>query len=270
MNTHTMTYLTLLVINNQLPPEALRIWLFSSQTCESMFRTARSMSGPFSSIVNFSVAEFLRRAEKLSVLQTIKSEAESDASFSFHFPRHHKQTKLQHFTAIPCISNSLSSGDIEQIVRHAFADARELIASLNVSIFNKAVNSITMDEVSIFVKNHLEKTTQINDSSQAVSSDSDSESDDEQNSYDAEYDSMSSVSDNNEEIADSECLSNVSNCSFRGMRIYDSIKPSLAQSYFKVIVNGQNKYLHKQTACWLLMHAKSLLSSDRLKRVMNK
>ncbi|CAF4419958.1 unnamed protein product [Rotaria socialis] len=64
MNTHTMTYITLLVINNQLPTEALRIWLFSSQTYECMFRTARSMSGPFSPIVNCSVAQFLRRAEK--------------------------------------------------------------------------------------------------------------------------------------------------------------------------------------------------------------
>ena len=39
-----------------------------------------------------------------------------------------------------------------------------------------------------FIKNHLEKTTQINNSSQTVSSDSESESDNEQNSYDAEYD----------------------------------------------------------------------------------
>jgi hypothetical protein len=89
-----MTYITLLVITNQLPPEALRIWLFSSQTNEETFRAVRSMSGPFSSVVNFSVADFLRRAEKLSVLQSIKSEAESNPSFPFRFPRRHKQAKL--------------------------------------------------------------------------------------------------------------------------------------------------------------------------------
>ncbi|CAF3328733.1 unnamed protein product [Rotaria socialis] len=218
---------------------------------DEIIRTTRSMSGPFSSIVNFSVAQFLRRAEKLSILQTIKSEAECDPSFPFHFLHHHKQRKLQNFTATACISNSLSIGDIEQIVRHAFADACELVSSLNVTILNKAVNSITIDEVSIFIKNHLEKTIQINDSSQTASSDSESESDDEQSSYDADYGSTLPGSDNDEDISDSECLSNVNNSTFRGMRIYDSIKPSVAQSYFKVTVNGQNKYLHKQTACWL-------------------
>ncbi|CAF3703459.1 unnamed protein product, partial [Rotaria socialis] len=76
-------------------------------------------------------------------------------------------------------------------------------------------------------------------------------SDDEQSSYDADYGSTLPGSDNDEDISDSECLSNVNNSTFRGMRIYDSIKPSVAQSYFKVTVNGQNKYLHKQTACWL-------------------
>ncbi len=63
-------------------------------------------------------------------------------------------------------------------------------------------------------------------------SDSDSESDDEQNSYDSDCDSTFPGSDNDEDISDSECLSNVSNSTFRGMRIYDSIKPSVAQSYF--------------------------------------
>ncbi|CAF4068229.1 unnamed protein product, partial [Rotaria magnacalcarata] len=124
------------------------------------------------------------RAEKLSILQTIKSEAKCDPSFPFHFLHHHKQRKLQNFTATACISNSLSIGDIEQIVRHAFADACELVSSLNVTILNKAINSITMDEVNIFIKNHLEKTIQINVLSQTASSDSESESDDEQNSYD--------------------------------------------------------------------------------------
>ncbi|CAF4478092.1 unnamed protein product, partial [Rotaria magnacalcarata] len=138
MNTHTMAYITLLITNNQLLPETLRIWLFSSQACESMFRTARSMSGTFSSVVNFSVTEFLRRAEKLSVLQTIKSEVESNPDFPFHFPSHHKQ-------------------EIERIVQHEFADARELVASLNITILNKVGNPIAMDEVSVIVENHLVK-----------------------------------------------------------------------------------------------------------------
>jgi len=77
-------------------------------------------------------------------------------------------------------------------------------------------------------------------------------------------------SDEDQEESDSECLSNVDNCTFRGMRVYDSIKPSVAQSYFKVAINGQTKFLHKQTACWLLTNEKLSFSSHRVIRVRMK
>ncbi|CAF4442657.1 unnamed protein product [Rotaria sp. Silwood2] len=38
LNAHHLTYLTLLVAESQLPPETLKISLFSSQTCENFFR----------------------------------------------------------------------------------------------------------------------------------------------------------------------------------------------------------------------------------------
>jgi hypothetical protein len=41
--------------------------LFSSQLCESTFRSCRAMSGPFSSIVNFTVHQFLQRAKKFGI-----------------------------------------------------------------------------------------------------------------------------------------------------------------------------------------------------------
>ncbi|CAF1433633.1 unnamed protein product [Rotaria sp. Silwood1] len=63
-------------------------------------------------------------------------------------------------------------------------------------------------------------------------------------------------------------LCNVSSTSFQGMRFFDSIKQTLAKWYFIVNINGTKKYLHKQTAAWLLSNDKSTLSSDRLKRVM--
>ena len=57
-----------------------------------MFHTARSMSGTFSSIVNFSVQEFLNRAQKLSLLHTIKTESEFDpTNNALIFPKHYKQ-----------------------------------------------------------------------------------------------------------------------------------------------------------------------------------
>ena len=74
LNAHTWLYLALLVIQGYLPKEVLNIDRFNSQSCESTYRMARSMSGPFSNIVNFTVPQFLDRAEKLLALDSIKLE----------------------------------------------------------------------------------------------------------------------------------------------------------------------------------------------------
>ncbi len=49
--------------------------------------------------------------------------------------------------------------------------------------------------------------------------------------------------------------------------VYDKINPQQANKYFRIRVGSAIKYLHKQTACWLLTTSKKRLSSDRLIRV---
>jgi len=46
------------------------------------------------------------------------------------------------------------------------------------------------------------------------------------------------------------------------------INPDLANSYFKVKINDTTKFLHKQSAAWLLTDKNDRLSTDRLSRVM--
>ena len=222
------------------------------------------MSGPFSSVVNFSVAEFLRRAEKLSVLQTIKLEAESHQQFPFLFPRHHKQAKLKsNSTSARSTSTSYTVDDVQRTVQRAFNDACELLAPLDLAILNNHRNAMTIDEVSVFIKSHLEKTAMVkHPRHQKDHSDSSIESDIDSGSGQEESDSGS-----DQEESDSEYSSNVDGCQFRGMRVYDNVKPTVAQSYFQLTINGIPKFLHKQTACWMLTHEKSPLSSDRLHRV---
>ncbi|CAM2715848.1 unnamed protein product, partial [Rotaria socialis] len=83
INSHTLVYLALLVIQHKLPTACLNVPIFNSQTCESTFRSCRAMSGPFSSIVNFTVHQFLQRVKKLSFLNSIKCQAgDSNASDS--------------------------------------------------------------------------------------------------------------------------------------------------------------------------------------------
>ncbi|CAF4682157.1 unnamed protein product, partial [Rotaria socialis] len=83
INNHTLVYLALLVIQHKLPTVCLHVPIVDSQTCESTFRSCRAMSGPFSSIVNFTVHQFLQRVKKLSFLNSIKCQAgDSNASDS--------------------------------------------------------------------------------------------------------------------------------------------------------------------------------------------
>ena len=53
------------------------------------------MSGAFSSIVNFNVSQFLRRAQKLLILNRIKNESDNYISNANRtpprFPKHRKQ-----------------------------------------------------------------------------------------------------------------------------------------------------------------------------------
>ena len=54
---------------------------------------------------------------------------------------------------------------------------------------------------------------------------------------------------------------------FNTMRVVDDVPPHLAQSFFKIRINGQDKFIHKSYGCWVLMEENQRLSADRTKRV---
>lgn len=56
--------------------------------------------------------------------------------------------------------------------------------------------------------------------------------------------------------------------SFNGLNIKDSVPTHHEKSYFKIKINGINKFLHKSTARYLLTTNTNSLSSDRLSRVI--
>ena len=78
INIHCLTSMIILVSQGRLPPYALNTYLFSSQPCEATFRTARSLSGTFSSITNFSVCQFMKKIDKISMLNHIKPTEEAN------------------------------------------------------------------------------------------------------------------------------------------------------------------------------------------------
>jgi hypothetical protein len=259
LNAHNLLYIIRLVKEKRLPEEALNIYLFNSQSCESMFRNIRSLSGTYSSIINFTVADFLRRSQKISILNGIKCEqlSQDDDKEYLSFPTHHKHkrdrqlSKLQNFVGIDQL-------DIEKVIENAFAQAIQLTGPLNVSKLLKEYDLLTMNSLSKYVFQQMNSnskmfdysTQTVRDESDEFSLDEDDEEDDGQRdgSNDGDIPNDDEEFDDNivdeEEDGKDDGLETVKVC-FDGMRIRDRIDPRWHDSYFKMKINGQQKFMHK-------------------------
>lgn len=138
MNAQTLLYLIVLVKEKQLPKEALNIYLFNSQSCESMFRNTRALSGAFSTIINFTVSDFLRRSQKLSILNQIKHEQINNNNERYlQFPVHHKHKKDDNLV-IEQKLDEVYDLNIEKIIANSYEMAIGLLRQLNItSLFRK-------------------------------------------------------------------------------------------------------------------------------------
>ncbi|CAF3621841.1 unnamed protein product [Rotaria socialis] len=279
INAHQLTYLALLVIEKKLPLEAMSIHLFNSQTCEEMFRSARSMPGTFSSIVNFSVQEFLNRAQKLSLLYKIKTESEFGSSDNgIVFPKHYKQSKQskqwKQSTHVTVGNDTLNLKTITQTIEQAYNDATELLFSFDTKKLFYEKQMTTIKQVNNCMYNILRKRINIQDYSDLNEQDETSDSEDgsditlssesyaesEDQAYgEHPYETLT--------VSSNRVFGDLNGSKFAGMRLFDTIRPELAKSYFEVEIKQKRKYLHKQTACWILTENKPISSNDRLARV---
>lgn len=134
LNAHNLLYIILLVQQKKLPKEALNIYLFNSQSCESMFRNTRSLSGTYSTIINFTVADFLNRSQKITILNRIKCDhlSQQDGNERLSFPIHHKHKRDNHLSSVQNLDD-IDQLDIEKIILDAYNEALELMERLEIS-----------------------------------------------------------------------------------------------------------------------------------------
>jgi hypothetical protein len=133
LNAHSLLGICLLVAQKKLPGSALSISNYHSQSCESTFRLTRSMSGAFSSIVNFTIEQFLKRVGKLSVLTEIENQSESgQLKCPLKFPKRHKRRRKQTILKKQTAGSSISLLTIDNIrknVYRAFDDTYNLLST---------------------------------------------------------------------------------------------------------------------------------------------
>lgn len=272
LNAQNLLYLVLLVKQNRLPKQALNnIHLFNSQACESLFRDARALTGTFSTKVNFSVKDFLRRSQKISMLNGFKYSQSEDR---LSFPVHHKQKREQSSTSMNPLDD-IDKLDIEHLISNAYDQAVHIVEHSRMFSTLKKHNLNNLIDISRYIFNILKKNSKLIDYSLPTETDTmnefglDEENDDNDEITDVQdqpigedlLDCVSESDTNEDEILNS------TKSDFNGIRIVDNINPSLRHSYFKIKINGHIKYLHKQSACWLLSSNNTRLSSDRLSRV---
>lgn len=79
INAHSLLAYTIMMrdtYNDQ--HEVFTPWLMGSQSCEQKFRSLRSMSGTFSTMINFSLLSMLQRLHKLSIKEDLQSQSETE------------------------------------------------------------------------------------------------------------------------------------------------------------------------------------------------
>ncbi|CAF4578478.1 unnamed protein product [Rotaria socialis] len=279
LNAHNILYIVLLVKQKQLPKEALNIYLFNSQSCESMFRNARSLTGVYSTRINFTAADFLNRSNKISILNQIKCDHLLQQHENEHllFRIHHKHKAYNRL--LPLInSDDVNQLDIENIISEAYNEAVKLVEHLKVSKLLQHNDIFDFNSLSTYVFRQLKSTSKMFDYSTEIIDDHDNEFDleDEDEEVENENSDVMDQLDDNEQLNDDLTDDQVDDyykimtrkTDIIGMKIFDEIETCRRDSYFKLKINDNYKYIHKQSACWLLTDKNLRLSNDRLSRVI--
>lgn len=266
INAHCIVYLTLLVCERQLPCESLNIPLFNSQSCEGTFRAARAMSSNFSSGVNFTAQKFITQANKLSMLQEIKGNVKSNY---LRFPRHHKQSKTSSTVSFSSKRTDLSKELIQQTIVKAYDRICTLFHPLNLRGLTPVGSFLSLEQTSAKTCNRLAKSKLIDldDDDNDASCESDSEPTEDMNDGDMDDHANDGLSEEETDDDNNNEVQNVNRSNFKGLRVVDTVDDARVQTYFEVNINNERKFMHKQTACWMLQKNKSCLSADRLSRV---
>lgn len=147
--------------NYSLRPYMFITWHYSSQTCEELFRTTRSMTTTYSTVVNFTMKDILRRLTRIELLNIIQNDLHNNQQKSplqnenpniqdlaqnyshcithktYNFPRFNKhsrnfinKTKLQNNTTFESELESMTDEKIENILTSSLNDAKESALNL--------------------------------------------------------------------------------------------------------------------------------------------
>ncbi|CAF4421130.1 unnamed protein product, partial [Rotaria magnacalcarata] len=132
INAHNSLYLILLVKQKQLQPQALNIPIFNSPACESIFRNTRALSGIYSTIVNFTVHDFLRHAQRLPLSNDIECKQLHNGSVGKLVLQVHYKHRVERQSSFTHSQLEIDEIDIEQVITDAYHHAVDMLEGLDI------------------------------------------------------------------------------------------------------------------------------------------
>ena len=214
-----------------------------------------ALSSTFSTVVNFTVKDFIRRSQKLSILNQFKyNRLEKGLSF----PIQHKH-KREH--PLP-FSHNIEKVDtlniLQQLILNAYDQALDLVkhskilATLNENKIN------CLNDLSKFTFNMLSNNSKMinysfpkeNSTTEEFGLDEENDGNDVVNYAPGQLINEILFDHQDDAVSDDdENILNSTETDFNGLGIVDNINPTLRQSYFKIKINNNTKCVHKQSAC---------------------
>ncbi|KAK4886217.1 hypothetical protein RN001_002488 [Aquatica leii] len=230
-------------------------WLYSSRPCEKIFRQTRSMTTTYSTIVNYSLTDILRRLNRIKVINDITN----DLGDSFCFPRKVNNrlgsgANIVH--EIPSTSTIICT--LENAKQAARQDATALGMILNEQLYESSFEALTT-KLSVATKYDE------NNSSDVSVADAGEITFGEQEVSDNELyeDSLSHYEDDSSIFANLEDLNIKDYC-----QKSTDVKTDNQTPYITIkLKNGKTKTIRKSSLCWFFSEKKKGLSSDRILRV---
>lgn len=215
--------------------------LFGSQACESIFRQMRSLSSPFSTIVNCSMLDLIDRFKKIQLQADIVGTQE-DITFPIFLK---KSEKYATDLSLP------SDEDICNEIETAKVDAIDILKQFGINATNF--------DFDCKISNH----TKILDDLNEIQSIEETIEEPLEEPVEETFDET--TSDLQQDI---HTLSAVTG--LLELKDYSELRKSITEtSPFTIVIDagGTEKIVRKSSICWLLTQNKFHFSSDRLQRV---
>lgn len=299
LNAHSII-LYAMIIRELFPShkESFIPWLLGSQSCEKMFRAARSMSSTFSTIINFDMLGFLQRIHRLHIQYCLENEAQT-SGIKYPHKESHKAKDGHHKCSVN--SEAPTNKQILDAVNAAIEEARNNIDHLGM--------------LELLKTNDYHKNPPMPDIFGSKSSGEDNNDNEDYDDEECDYDDTentdndqpvcnnSLVQSDPKMIADdiilmegagiinkelSENLKQLHNITFKRIKnsalpLFDAVEQISDKSkerksekgkhcyYVEVLAGDKSKpvYINKTTIVWLLQEGERV-SADRLFRVRNK